>query len=393
MITREANRAQNLKEFEEGRTKLRSRPRVLFVELTENCNFSCPMCRSGGPFDRSKNMSVELFERIAAELFPTAEIVDLRGWGESTILRRFPEFVDKTLSYGCRVRLVTNLSVPNERLWRHLVRNRALIAVSFDAAEEATFESLRHGAKFRTILRNLEILADEARVSGVGTDNIHLNVVVQAQALGELSQIVTLAGRLGFRVHLNPVTLDHDDPENLRFHRDQLAEALAEAATVAEETGTEVRFDTALGEDWALTEHTAKTCTHPWMYCYFNYAGRVGFCDHLIGQPGESYLLGDLTTTSFEEIWNGPSYQQLRAEHAAWEQGISSRFEECNWCYRNRYVDFDAETNPHYSEHIVRLTPATCPAGTGRSVQRPASPGRTQHFLPITDVTHQPRPS
>ncbi|NJQ03067.1 radical SAM protein [Streptomyces zingiberis] len=393
MLTREENRVQNLREFEEGRTRLRSRPRALFVELTENCNFSCPMCRSGGPFDRSKNMSFELFEEIAEELFPTAEIVDLRGWGESTILKRFPEFVDRTLSYGCRVRIVTNLSVPNEEMWRHLVRNRALIAVSFDAGEEKTFETLRSGAKFRTIVRNLEILADEGRASGVGTDNVHLNVVVQEAALEELSQIVTLAGRLGFRVHLNPVTLGHDDPDNLRFHRDRLAASLAETARVAEETGTEVRIDAALDEAWALTEHTAKTCTHPWMYCYFNYAGKVGFCDHLIGQPGESYLLGDLRTASFEEIWNGPSYRRLRAEHAAWEEGLSERFEECNWCYRNRYVDFDPETHPGYESHVVRLTPANCPAVSGEGTPRPPSPGAARRSLPLTVVSHPPHQS
>ncbi|OCC10564.1 radical SAM protein [Streptomyces sp. PTY087I2] len=387
--SRKANRELNLQEFAAGSTSLLSRPRVLFVELTENCNLSCPMCRSGGAFDRSKNMSVELFDHIAEELFPTAEIVDLRGWGESTVLRNFPEYVDKTLAYGCRVRLVTNLTVPNERLWRHLVRNRSLITVSFDAAEEATFAALRTGAKLRTILRNLEILADEARVSGVGTDGINLNVVVQAAALDELDRIIEIAGGLGFRVHLAPVTLGSDDPGNLRFHRERLARAVRKAAAVAEETGADVRLAAALDEGWAVSEHAGKTCTHPWMYCYVNHTGKVGFCDHLIGAPGSAYLLGDLTTTPFEQIWNGDAYQRLRAEHAAWERGISPRFEECNWCYRNRYVDFDEESNPDYAQHIVRLTAASCPAGVPRSDPGPGLPAGAPPaaLLPIADVT------
>lgn len=362
---RAANRQTNIAEFEGHAVELSSLPRVLFIELTENCNLSCPMCRSSGPFDPAKNMDSALFDRIAAELFPTAEIVDLRGWGESTILRGFPEYVDKTLDHGCRVRLVTNLTVPNERLWRRLMREQALLAVSLDAAEEETLAVLRRGAKLPVILRNLEILADEARIAGVGTDNVHLNVVVQAAALEELDRIVALAADLGFRVHLNPVTLDADAPDNLRFHRDSLAEALRRCSEVAEARGTEVRLDAALDESWADPGAAAKTCTHPWMYCYVNYAGKVGFCDHLIGAPGERYLLGDLTRTSFQDIWNGEAYQRLRAEHARWESGLSERFEECNWCYRNRYVDFDHHAYPPYAEHIVPLTRASCAAFTG----------------------------
>ncbi|MFF5185763.1 radical SAM protein [Streptomyces sp. NPDC000345] len=381
---RDRNRQLNTEEFERGATVLKSRPRVLFVELTENCNLSCPMCRSNSKFDKAKNMSRELFERVASELFDTAEIVDLRGWGESTILRDFPDYVDRTLAYGCRLRIVTNLTVPNEELWRKLMRHKALIAVSLDAAEQSTLSVLRRGAKLDVILRNLEILADEGRACGTGTDNVHLNVVVQPAALGELREIVRLAGRLGFRVHLNPLSAGHDDPDNLRFHRQELAAALRETAELAEAENVDVRLAAALDELWALPQHAAHTCTHPWMYCYVNYRGMVGFCDHLIGDPGDRYLLGDLRTHSFEEIWNGDAYRQLRAEHVRWEQGISARFEECNWCYRNRYTDFEQETYPPYESHTVPLTPGSCPAMSLTRTQTSAPVPR--RLLPVVET-------
>ncbi|MFD6693689.1 radical SAM protein [Micromonospora aurantiaca (nom. illeg.)] len=356
--TRVSNRELNIREFERRQAVLSSLPRVLFVELTENCNLSCTMCRSNGPFDRSRNMSPELFDAVAAELFPTAEIVDLRGWGESTVLKDFPAYVEKALDYGVRLRLVTNLTVPNEVLWRRLVSTRSLIAVSFDAAEPETFAALRPGAKLNVILRNLEILADEAAVSGVGTAGIHLNVVVQPAAIAELTGIVRHAARLGIRVHLNPLSTGHDDPDNLRFHRAEMSAALAEMAAVAEAEQVDVQLNTALDPSWSLMEHADKTCTHPWMYCYVNYRGQVGFCDHLIGVPDQQYLLGDLTTHSFAEIWNGELYQRLRTEHSGGV--LSNRFEECRWCYRNRYIDFDEESYPPYAEHRVMLDQASC---------------------------------
>jgi MoaA/NifB/PqqE/SkfB family radical SAM enzyme len=334
---------------------------MLFIELTENCNLSCTMCRSNGPFDRAKNMSEELFDSIGAALFPSAEVVDLRGWGESTILKGFSRFVEKTLDYGCRIRLVTNGTVPNEAMWRRLVRTGSLIAVSFDAAEPATFAALRPGAKLDIILKNLEIMVDEGHTSGIGTDNIHLNVVVQPGALAELSGIVRHAARLGLRVQLNPVTLDENDPENLRFHLPELADELRGMAESAADLGVDVQINAALDPQWALRDHADKTCTHPWMYAYVNYAGRVGFCDHLIGSSVSQYLLGDLRANPFTEIWNNDAYQKLRGEHAAGVEAISHQYEECRWCYRNRYVDFDDISYPPYARHRVPLEPAACP--------------------------------
>ncbi|MFI9388543.1 radical SAM protein [Kutzneria sp. NPDC052558] len=377
-----ANRSRNTMEFDQRATVLDSLPRVLFIELTENCNLSCPMCRSAGPFRPSRNMSAELFDRVAEELFPTAEIVDLRGWGESTILKRFPQFVDKTLEYGCRIKLVTNLTVPNEDMWRKLVRNRALIGVSFDAGDQETFELLRRGAKFPVVKRNLEILADEGRESGVGTDGIHLNVVIQPAALPNLPQIVRIAADLGIKVRINPLSADSADPDNLVYHRERMLEALSEMADVAVAESVDVQINAALDPLWADDLHADKTCTHPWMYCYVNYGGRVGFCDHLIGAPAEQHLLGDLTTTSFADIWNGPAYQELRAAHGRGREGLAGRYEECNWCYHNRYVDFDVETYEPYEKHEVKLTPSVCRSFTPAPSLTP--PGAT---LPLTVVS------
>jgi radical SAM protein with 4Fe4S-binding SPASM domain len=168
-------------------------------------------------------------------------------------------------------------------------------------------------------------------------------------------------------VYLNPLSTGWDDPDNLRFHLDALHAALGDAAVLAEEQNVDVRINAALDEMLAEPAHAAKMCSHPWMYCYVNYAGRVGFCDHLIGAPGAEYLLGDLRTASFADIWNGALYRKLRTEHAAWETGKITSFEECNWCYRNRYVDFDEVSYPPYGRHVVPLTLASCAGFVGTS--------------------------
>jgi hypothetical protein len=56
--------------------------------------------------------------------------------------------------------------------------------------------------------------------------------------------------------------------------------------------------------------------------------------------------MGDLRKNSFHEIWNGPSWQQLRAEHLGLRRGEAPLFAECAWCYRNRHIDFEHVLDP-----------------------------------------------
>src|SRR5690349_16037197 len=69
------------------------------VELTQNCNFKCPMCaQSWEPqfqkYNPALNMPMEQFVKIADQLFPNAINIDMRGFGETTILPYWPEVVD-----------------------------------------------------------------------------------------------------------------------------------------------------------------------------------------------------------------------------------------------------------------------------------------------------------
>jgi radical SAM protein with 4Fe4S-binding SPASM domain len=371
---RRTNSALNLEEFAAGAIILRSRPQVLFVELTENCNLHCLMCRSAGKYDASKNMDRDLFHRIAEEIFPHAAIVDLRGWGESTILKDFLYYLEQTSRYGCRPRIVTNLTVGNEELWRRLVAHQAIIAISFDAATSETFARLRPGSRLPHILANLDVIADECRALGRTLDDIYFNVVAQAEALDELPRIVDLAAEYGLRrVHINPVTLSPSHPGHLSRHVDGVRRALGSLKERSQATGVEVTLGAALDETLAEPGAAAKRCTHPWVYCLVNHAGKVGFCDHLIGAGTGRYLLGDLRETSFDDIWNGPAYQDLRRQHVRWAEGLGERFEECNWCYRNRYIDFEDMTVPEYAELTVSCsrTPSHFTFPTERAESKP----------------------
>ncbi|MBN2975671.1 radical SAM protein [Pseudomonas lactucae] len=116
-------------------------PRAIYVELTDRCNLTCPMCRCSPV--KGTVLPLPLFKEMAAALFPSAEFVDLRGWGESTIIPGFLDYLDVALAYPVKVKLITNAVVRKPLMWERLGREGITVGVSFDAATAALFRELR----------------------------------------------------------------------------------------------------------------------------------------------------------------------------------------------------------------------------------------------------------
>ncbi|MCL4198870.1 MAG: SPASM domain-containing protein [Phycisphaerales bacterium] len=342
---RALNRKRVKAALAQGCTLVDGLPRALFVELTRFCNLACPMCRSRGEVRKDQRMSRALFDRIADELFEAAELVDLRGWGESLILPEFPERAKRVRAAGCELRIVTNLSFRRSSVLEQLIELEAHVGVSIDAASPGLLRWIRGGAALDLMEANLKLLAEGYRRRGLN-DRLCAYVTCQRPAIDELPVLVDLLARAGVtRMLLAPVTVDTGSPLCLEGAEHRLLVTLSKVRERAAKLGIEVGLTASLFEGhWPRED--ASTCSHPWSYCYITYDGRVGFCDHLIGPHGDPYIMGDLCESSFESIWNGDAWQRLRAEHAGRRRPDAPLFAECAWCYRNRHVDFEHVLDP-----------------------------------------------
>lgn len=355
-IDRLANLHLNRDEFIDGKTKLKSLPPVLFVELTQNCNLHCHMCRATSGYQVGLNMSDKIFDKIAEELFPSASLVDLRGWGESTILPNFEGRITRTVAAGPKLRLVTNALAVSPNLWSNLMDSGAVVAVSVDAATAGTMKSLGRGS-FDKLIRSLES-AVVARDASKGRGCLQFNTVVSSTNLSELELIVELASRFGVsRITMFPVVAPRKSPLHLHHRKAEIPNQVKVLSATANRIGVEVRFGASLHEELVVPEALPKQCSHLWEYCYIDYSGKVGYCDHLIGHSG--LMIGDLLTSTFDEIWNGTQLQELRGLHSASQNGengeLSTKYPHCAWCYVRRYVDFedDTYTDPGAHQRVV----------------------------------------
>ncbi|MCP3683238.1 MAG: hypothetical protein GY861_11160 [bacterium] len=347
-----ANRLLNIAEYEEGKKVLQSYPRVIFVELTQNCNLYCPMCRVKSHFNPKKNMLWKIFQSVADELFPYAELVDLRGFGESTILKHFPKFVDYASQFGCQLKLFTNLAIKRDVVWQQLASQGATLAVSFDGATKSTFEKIRTGANFDVVQWNLAHLAEWYEQYGFDVGNyVYFSTTVQRDNLHELVEILKLMSEYKINlIKLFPISCSEYDPLGLEQCKSRLQDILFLATEFARTRNISLELGESLHPELTYQDKLIDRCIHPWTYCTIDYQGKIGFCDNLISMP--SNIVGNLKDQPFHQIWNGVSYQNLREQHVV-SRPIVARFDACNHCYKNRYNEIEHLSVPSHSMKIV----------------------------------------
>ena len=341
-LLRSENRKKNIKEYENGVIRLESRPRILFVELTQNCNLHCDMCRgSAMKYDKKKDMPFELFRRVADELFVYAEIIDLRGWGESTIMPNFMDYVDYALKFNSQYKLYTNMTKRDPKLWEKLIDVGFTLAISFDGANEHTLEKIRGGAKFQMIEENLRLAVSLCKKYNRPLESVYLSCIVQKINLKEIVDLVEFTSTIGMsRLKLFPLMTSWQDKNHLHHYPKEIVNMLDRSFERARQLGVSLELGAALHHDLVIESCVINRCVHPWMDCLIDYRGGISYCDHLIG--GGKYVIGDISTSSFDEIWNNQHFVELRQQHVKGkEQGFLGRYIDCDWCYKFRYTDYE----------------------------------------------------
>jgi len=346
------NSQQSDREFAAGEIVLNSKPSAIFVELTQGCNLRCNMCRATTIPTKGNSMTSALFDRIAEELFPTAELVDLRGWGESGILPEICDRIETVLRYGARLRLVTNLSFRNDKLMDALLLANAFVDVSLDAVDPLILKATRTGSNLQLISQNLKKLTH----NGERHENCTLLVTVQRSNIFELPQIIEFAASHGVRsVRLFSVTAEPGSPIGIEHYvEEELRASIARASKRASELGVTLTAGSRLGSMPGISA-LQSTCIHPWKYCNISFDGKVGFCDHLIGPGNEEFFVGSLSENTFAELWNCPALTALRQEHLGARSPDAAKFGHCAWCYKNKFVDFEYLLAPSLERYVVEL--------------------------------------
>ena len=302
-------------------------PRELQVEVTAACNLRCRMClvRYRPPLDRVRHsFSFDDF-RALVEDNPSLHRITLQGLGEPLLTPHLFEMVELAGARGIDVGFNTNGTLLTREKAERLVRaGLAWLHVSVDGATAGTYESIRDGARFLRVKRNLAGLVDVKRASGAERPEVQIVFVAMRANVAELPGVVRLASETGvgdvWVQHLSHEFSDTDPAgsyaEIRAFTADQALwddspSAFDEARRVADDLGVTLRLPRAGGDPPAPRRPGEPACDWPWRSGYVTHEGDLQPCCMVMGS--ERATLGRLSDAPFSVHWRGEAYEAFRA--------------------------------------------------------------------------------
>ncbi len=227
------------------------RPLNVILDVTSRCNLKCVMCYFANtdrlqfpPFDTQLsddgNMPVDVFEKIAADLFPRAWRVALACAAEPMIHPRFRDLLAIAGRYGVPdLWFPTNLLALTDGTAEALVdANVRTVAASIDGMTRETYEKIRVPAKWDRLMTCLETFARARKDAGSRAPRLRIIFTWMRSNRPELAMLPEFAERHGAReidvrfvspttgVDVTPELLSNEDPDELNR---ELASAAREA--------------------------------------------------------------------------------------------------------------------------------------------------------------------
>ncbi|SEB80796.1 Radical SAM superfamily enzyme, MoaA/NifB/PqqE/SkfB family [Rhizobiales bacterium GAS188] len=304
-------------------------PVCLYLEVTNRCNLPCTTCpRTYEELEPEKDMSFDMFTRIVDQS-PSVKRVVLHGVGEPMMVKDLPRMVSYLKARGIYVLFNTNGTLLKVKKSRELIEaGLDELRVSLDAAEAGAYAKIRGRDMFDAIVRNLKGFLALKREIGVEHPRVSLWLTGLKETIEQLPAFVRVADEIGVKeVHLQrlvyfPEGQGMAQPSSSLFESIDVAERayLEEAKAVARELGVFFDASGAAEPEESLSRHVEgkpwSMCRRPWSLMYFTAHGRaLPCCIAPFSMHGyDSFTLGDATTQTLPEIWNGDAYHQFREE-------------------------------------------------------------------------------
>jgi len=304
---------------------------LLQIESSLHCNLECIMCPWTEIHHQDKILTLETFDRIRP-YFSQVEGVDLTGGGETLMNPHIPAMVQAARQAGCQVGFSTNGLMLSPALAAALVdRSLDWISFSVDAATSETYQKIRQGSDFETVLENMAALRDLKTRLGRNTPKMMMVFVMMTgdyQNYHELPAYLELAHSLGVEQvivkNLDVITKDINFGRGVFTHRGTPLPSVEAIREQAREKSGELGIQLRLYE---LQPRQQVICEqNPVRNLYINWAGNVSPCITLSYAETRVFdgrqvhvpcqVFGNVNQEPLEVIWQKPEYVAFRRAYA-----------------------------------------------------------------------------
>ena len=259
-----------------GRDRARHLPDIVQIESTNLCNAKCVFCPRDEMHRRQGVMDFDLFAKIVDECAALGIThVRVHNYGEPFLDKQLVEKVRYAKSKGIKeVGMISNGSLITEEIAAGMIdAGLDAINISVDAAGKEVFERTRLNLEYDTVINNIRTLARLRKERGRTHPKLILSFVRQDNSADEQAFIDEWS-KVADKVHITDL------------------------------------------HNWAGTLNAKSDVQYPcyrlWLTFTVLWDGRVSLC--CADFDGRN-VLGDLRTSTIQEIWNSPLYRAARRQH------------------------------------------------------------------------------
>lgn len=322
-----------MKGYQTRDTVIYNYPSALTLAITTRCNMTppCVMCTRN---INSPTSEIECEDRIiqrVKQIFPYLDILYLHSNGEPLYSSHFEQILEMVRP-PTKIRFNSNGHLLDERMANLIINSKVVDVINFsiDAASPETYQKIRPGGDFHTVIKNISRLAQIVRKKKLDYFTIIINMCLMKENIKEAPAFIRLAKRIGARgvdfFHLNEGVSWQCEREEFVF--DYLEQAaidpeyhdrmIEEAYYRSQEYGMPMNF---AGQPFlqkenrdithAIAEIAGKRfCTALWSEIVVAPDGKVRLCCH----HNHEDVIGDLAEEDFWKIWNADEVQKMRKD-------------------------------------------------------------------------------
>jgi MoaA/NifB/PqqE/SkfB family radical SAM enzyme len=299
-LQRSLNRRMNLREFRERRSVLSSYPYIAYIDPSNVCPLSCPLCPTGNRSSTHRKglMTFETFRRIYDEVGKYLYELHLYNWGEPLLNRDIAEMVRYAKRiYNPQVIISTNLSGLSDERAEEIVRSGVdLLNVSIDGVSQETYEKYRVGGNLGQVLGTMRKMAEMRRAQGKKKPLIRWQFIPMKHNEGEIEAAGKMADEMGVHFRIHRVRLNICD-----FDKKETGQPGRESEEWMPSDPRHIRLKKKKGLE--------NVCNFLWDRIVFNWDGSVFPCCKI-------YTAEDVFEKNFDRgfaaIWNSPAYVMAR---------------------------------------------------------------------------------
>lgn len=272
-------------------------PISIAIEPTTSCNLRCPECPSGlRSFSRETGMlQQDFFKKIICELAPTTNYLTFYFQGEPYLNPLFLDMVKFAHSKKIYTTTSTNAHYLNEETSKKTIESglKRLI-ISIDGTSQETYSSYRIGGTLSKVIEGTKNILKWKKQLNSNTPYVIFQFLVVKPNEHQIKDVLKLAKELGV--------------DDVRFKTAQVYD-YKNGNDLIPENEKYSRYKKNTDGTFSIKNNLENSCWRMWQSAVITWDGKVVPCCF---DKDAKHQLGDVSTQSFKEIWNGKAYNQFR---------------------------------------------------------------------------------